>query len=188
MDMLRFELDQDNLAPFRAAWNRAVQSQQGRDPSALLDAAQARVGALQAHAMPDFVRERMALVPAVLAMLRDASWDADAQVRAGLAGALAYLDEPEDIIPDAHPHYGLLDDALVLEIALAAYRGEWLAWQEFAAFRQRHCPDEALAREDWLWVRRWMQRRGTSAAPVLRQHARSYLDLRGSPREAFRIH
>lgn len=188
MDMLRFRLDQDNLAPFRAAWTRAVHSQRGRDPAAVLDSAQVRVGALQQRAMPGFVRERLALVPDVLAMLRDPGWDADDQVRAGFAGALAYLDEPEDMIPDAHPRYGLLDDALVLEIALAAHRGEWLAWQEFDAFRRRHCPDEMLAREDWLCVRRWMQRHGPAVGPALRQEPRSYLDLRGAAREAFRIH
>jgi uncharacterized membrane protein YkvA (DUF1232 family) len=189
MDTLRFRLDQDSLVPFRAAWNRAVQSQLGRNPAALLDAAQVRVGELEQRAMPGFVRERLALVPLLLAMLRDPGWDADSGVQAGFAGALAYLDEPDDLIPDSHPRYGLLDDALVLEIALAAHRDEWLAWQEFQAFRRRHCPGEPLQREEWLAMRRYLQRdgaRGNGVLPGQRRH--SYLDTRGAPREAFKVH
>jgi len=188
MDTLRFRLDKDSLTPFRAAWNRAVQSQRGRDASDLFEAAEARVGELEQRAMPGFVRERLALVPYVLAMLRDPGWGAGPDVRAGLAGALAYLDEPDDLIPDSHPRYGLLDDALVLEIALAAHRDEWRAWLEFEAFRQRHFPGEPIRREEWLALRRHLQRVGARGGLGLEGRRHSYLDGRGAPSQAFRVH
>ena len=189
MDTLRFRLDQDSLTPFHSAWIRAVQSQLGRDPGALFDAAQSRVDALQQDALPGFVRERIALVPALLAMLRDPGWDPDAEVRAGFAGALAYLDEPDDLIPDAHPRYGLFDDALVLEMALAAHRSEWLAWQQFEAFRSRFCPGEVLRRDEWLALCRHLRRDGGRGVALhAGQKRHSYLDARGALSEAFRVH
>lgn len=188
MDTLRFRLDQNSLSPFRAAWNRAVQSQRGRDAEEVLVAAEARVGELGQRTMPGFVRERLALVPELVSMLRDSGWDADARVRDGLVGALAYLDEPDDLIPDSHPRYGLLDDALVLEIALAAHRDEWHAWQAFEAFRRRHFPGEPLQRAEWLALRRHLVREGARGGLPGPGQGHTYLDGRGALREAFKVH
>ena len=185
MDTLSFQLDKNSLSPFLAAWNRAVQSQKGRATEEVLEAAEARVGELEQRTMPGFVRERLALVPDLVSMLRDPFWSANAEVREGLLGALAYLDEPDDLIPDSHPRYGLLDDALVLEIALSTHRDEWQAWREFEDFRRRRFPGETLTREEWLALRRHLQREGARGG-LGRAH--SYLDTRGGLSPAFKVH
>lgn len=155
---LTLTLDTHTLAPFHAAWRRAVEQQSSRDTEALLFAAQERVGALDATPLPGFVRERIGMVPQLIALLRDRQWAADDEVRSDFTGALAYLTDPFDLIPDSQPRYGLLDDALVLEIALASHRHEWLAWHEYNEFRANHCDGEALERADWLTLRRGLLR------------------------------
>lgn len=155
---LTLTLDSTTLAPFHAAWRRAVEQQASRDTESLLFAAMARVGALDATPLPGFVRERIGMVPQLIELLRDRQWDADDEVRSDFNGALAYLTDPFDLIPDCQPRYGLLDDALVLEIALASHRHEWLAWREYTEFRTHHCDGEALERADWLTLRRGLLR------------------------------
>mgnify|MGYP006201262761 FL=1 len=117
----------------------------------LLDA----IDTLDGAALPRFVRERMDAVPDVIALLRDRSWNAAPELRSDLHGALAYLTDPHDLIPDSKPLYGLFDDALVLELALAQHRVEWQDWREYQAFRSRHAlGEDALGREEWLQLRR----------------------------------
>lgn len=197
MSSLTLTLDQTTLAPFHDAWRQAVAQQSERDSSALLFAAQERMGALDPGRLPDFVRERLAMVPSVLALLRDREWQPDAAVRQDLAGALAYLTDPYDLIPDNEPRYGLLDDALVLEIALVHNRTEWHAWHEYDQFRRRHCDGEPLQRADWLALRRRLQRGqrriphdDPRAASPFHRERHSYLDeaAQATPRRGFKVH
>lgn len=192
---LSLTLDGPSLAPFEAAWQRAVDRQSGREAASLLADVQARMQALAAERLPPFVRERLAMVPDMMAMLSDADWETGSDVRSDLNGALAYLTDPDDLIPDHQPRYGLLDDALVLEIALRKHRQEWLDWHEFAAFRRRFCSDGDLGRDAWLDLRRRLQRESSrtprgpypgSTRGAMRRERHSYVDVM-EPRDRFKV-
>lgn len=45
-------------------------------------------------------------------------------------GALAYLVDPGDLVPDDEPRLGYVDDAIVVGLALEAAPHEWRAWRE----------------------------------------------------------
>jgi len=162
MDTMTLQLDSNVLAPFHDGWRAAVAQQSARDCESLLFTAQERGGAINAQRAPEFVRQRLACVPDMVAMLRDRSWDAAEPTRMDFRGALSYLADPYDLIADSQPRFGLLDDALVLEMALDANRREWTAWREFDAFRRHYGTGQELGRDDWLFLRRRIAPHGSA--------------------------
>ena len=171
MDALRLTLDESGLEPFRRAWREAVEGIGARsDAAALADEAVRCLGEAPGD-QPAFVRERIAEVPAIAAMIGDARWSAPEAVRRDLLGALAYFADPRDLIPDQRPRFGLLDDALVIELALRAHPHEWRAWREFDDFRRAHPELDGLDRDGWMQIRRQQLREA-----MRRPRARHYLD------------
>jgi uncharacterized membrane protein YkvA (DUF1232 family) len=72
----------------------------------------------------------------MLAMMRDDDWELDARERNPVLSALAYLCDPEDIIPDDIPGIGLLDDAVMIELAFRELRHEIEAYEDFCRYRK----------------------------------------------------
>ncbi len=52
-----------------------------------------------------------------------------------MLAAFAYLCDPEDIIPDDIPGIGLLDDAVMIELAFRELRHELDAYEDFRRYR-----------------------------------------------------
>src|SRR5690349_24812719 len=79
---------------------------------------------LVAVAMASFVISKVKEIPAMVKTLVDAANDrsTDAAVRCAVLGALAYVVQPRDIIPDDAPGgYGFVDDAVLLRTGLIEY-------------------------------------------------------------------
>jgi hypothetical protein len=152
---LSLVLDSANLQPFEDALEQARGSlRDAQDRTAAAFEAERRLGLLAFARTPEFVRERLDLIPAIGAMLRDGRWDAPAAFAQDLAGALAYFSDQCDLIPDASPQFGLLDDALVVELALRRHLTEWREWRRFDALRQARADlAEDLDRAAWLALR-----------------------------------
>jgi uncharacterized membrane protein YkvA (DUF1232 family) len=169
---INLSIDEAGLAPFRAAWSRASRgghrieelTAQARDHHAQLDRA----------SVPGYVRGHIDLIPELADLLSDVAWRMDEGTRASLTGALAYFVDPADLIPDDHPRYGLLDDAIVLELALAENLQEWLAWQEYAAMRTRFPELGPMDRVRWGRLRHELPR-------MLGARLGSYVDSRFTP-------
>lgn len=191
-------LDARTLAPFHDAWRRAIAARRDDAPG-VIDDARRRFATIAANEAPEFVRHRLQLVPDLIGLVSDHDWDAPAQVRQELLGALAYLSDPSDLIPDDQPRYGLLDDALVLEMAVNAHRDEWHAWLDFQRLREQlgDADGERLTRDAWYSLRRAERRdarraNGTrfgyaaTAASLHRERA-SYLHPARDP-ERFDVH
>ncbi len=53
-----------------------------------------------------------------------------------MLAALAYVCDPEDIIPDEIPGIGLLDDAVMIELVLRELRHTIEAYEDFCAYRK----------------------------------------------------
>ena len=118
-------------------------------------------------------QEPSAALGRCLAATREA-WRLDDKARTDLLAALSYFVDPDDLIPDTQPRYGLLDDALVIDIAIRAQHHEWLAWQEFDRFRRdlRARGDfRPLDRQLWMDARRELLEAGMHRRPSPRYDA-----------------
>lgn len=72
-------------------------------------------------------------------MLVDSEWDTEASMRTRAAKLLDYIDRDEDLIDDHTPLFGLLDDALLIDLAWPAFAPEVDDYLDFCAYRrERH--------------------------------------------------
>ncbi len=141
---IQLSISPHNLAPFRAAWEAACQDDAPL-PVDTLDADLDRV--------PDDLRRYIAQAGEIAIMLANPHWHTDPATRRGLGGALRYYRKADDLIPDNEARFGLLDDAIVLQLALTEHRQEWQAWQEYRAFLRSHPELGEISREQWLRLR-----------------------------------
>jgi hypothetical protein len=154
---IRLDMDDTALAPFRAAWERAAE-REGSEPAGALARRALAHHAELAGPVPPYLRAHIDLIPEIAELLGDDDWQLADDARRGLAGALAYFTDPCDLIPDDRPEFGLLDDAIVIELALSENRHEWLAWQEFAAMRRGFPAIGTMNRQRWAQLRRELTR------------------------------
>lgn len=180
-------LDAIDLQPFLHALGQARQGlRDATDRDSVVNAAQRGLARSDSAQTPEFVRQRLELIPSVGAFVRDTRWDASLAAVEDLAGALAYFSEPCDLIPDASPQFGLLDDALVLELALRRHLAEWREWRRFDALRQARTDlADELDRQAWLALRERQRRQLLQRSPWNR-FARPLSHSAGDP--GFQVH
>jgi len=85
--------------------------------------------------LPDFVALRLDKLGCLLEMLQDTEWPLEKSERSPVLAALAYVCDPEDIIPDEIPGIGLLDDAVMIELVFLQLRHEIEAYEDFCRYR-----------------------------------------------------
>lgn len=141
------------MAPLRLAWRSAGRKHEGRH-AALAQSARARYAELAGVAMPGAVREPLSVVPSLADLLDSPHWEAEAEARANVAGALAYFVDPDDLIPDDNARFGFLDDAFVLKLALAESQHEWFAWCDYVDYVAANPDDAGIDRATWMQRRR----------------------------------
>ncbi|HPF74958.1 MAG: DUF1232 domain-containing protein [Rhodanobacteraceae bacterium] len=168
---IELRLEGAELEPFRQAW--AAHRRDDDGSRMLLDSARS-FAAIELDRLPPFVRQRLDAIPELIALIGDSDWRLDDKARTDLLAALSYFVDPDDLIPDTQPRYGLLDDALVIDIAIRAQHHEWLAWQEFDRFRRdlRARGDfRPLDRQLWMDARRELLEAGMHRRPSPRYDA-----------------
>ena len=149
---LSFELDAPGLQPFRDAWLQQCECRRDRPLGALAARALAAQAAIPLDT-PAVCRDRLAAIPDLVALLIDPGWPLPSCEHAHLSGALAYFCERMDLIPDGAAHFGLLDDTIVLEMALAECAETWCDWREYRAWREAFPGAGPLERRRWHAMR-----------------------------------
>ena len=133
---LTIELSDRDLSHFRRELRRTREAVGIADDEDILSAAADLVASMRRSDLPDFVAERLDKLETTLAMLTDADWRLDQDERNPMLSALAYLCDPEDLIPDDIPGIGLLDDAVMIELVFRELRHEIEAYEDFQRFRK----------------------------------------------------
>jgi uncharacterized membrane protein YkvA (DUF1232 family) len=130
-----FELSDRDLRHLRALVKDASQRFAVGNEEEIVAAAQGLVATMSEEEVPDFVRERVLKLEALIEMLRDEEWAMSGDDRGRVVKALAYFAEPEDLIPDRIPGLGFLDDAIIVELVVQDLRPELDAYADFCKFR-----------------------------------------------------
>jgi len=134
---ITFTLSDDDLARFQAIVDTARSAVE--DDTAAENIEQAARDLLRQTReidLPEFISTRMSKLSIVIDMINDEEWNLSQDERRHVLSALAYLCDPEDLIPDHVPGLGFLDDAIYAEIVLGELRNEISLYEEFCAFRK----------------------------------------------------
>jgi len=176
---LTIDLSDRDLRHFRRELKRAHEAVGIADDEEILAAAAELVESLRRAKLPDFVADRLGKLEILHAMLTDSDWQLDAKERSPVLAALAYVCDPEDLIPDDVPGLGLLDDAVMIELVFRELRHEIEAYQDFRRYRgslpkrQRLKPEAGelaakLGRRRAQLMMRMRRRRAAEARTALR--------------------
>ena len=168
---LTIELSERDLKHFRRELRRARESVSIADDEEILGAAAELVASLRRTELPDFVTARLEKLELMLAMMRDDDWELDERERNPVLSALAYLCDPEDIIPDNIPGIGLLDDAVMIELAFRELRHEIDAYEDFCRYR-KSMPRKSVAQRDAATLAAKLGRRRMQLVARMRRRRR----------------
>lgn len=133
---VEFELSEADLDFFRARLAKARDARVADDENVILEGVAAMRKQAMAANPPAFVRDRIEQLGPLVAMLRDADWRLAGEDRKRVLDALAYFVDPDDLIPDATPGIGFIDDAIMIELVSNALAPELEAYDDFVAHRE----------------------------------------------------
>jgi uncharacterized membrane protein YkvA (DUF1232 family) len=153
-----FELSDQDLEHFRGLMESAVERAGNISEQHIIEEASKMSALADSEEMPDFIRQRLKSLPALVDMLQDQDWQLPEEERKGIRTALAYLQEPSDILPDHIPVFGYMDDAIMIELVIQELSLDLTAYREFCAFRQteinRRGEEANVNRDNWLGGKR----------------------------------
>jgi uncharacterized membrane protein YkvA (DUF1232 family) len=135
---ISFELSAKDVRHFRDAMRKARQSVRDADDADIIEAARSLFLQVQSGKVPAYVRDRIDRLQAMVDMLEDEEWHMKTAERERVLGALVYFSDPEDLIPDDIPGIGLIDDAIMIELAFRELKHEIEAYQDFCEFRRKY--------------------------------------------------
>jgi len=166
-----FTLGERDVRHLRSVAERASARASQRPERAIALAARARAAELQKFHPPAYVLKRVADLEELIDLLEDADWNPPERVRQRVRAALAYFTDPDDLIADAVPGLGFLDDAIVIELLARELRHERAAYRAFARFRASARRRPAANDPDWLARKLAERRRELRARADARERA-----------------
>ncbi len=188
-----FELSESDLKYFRQALKDANARSSKMSSEKLIANAAHTLEELPTDA-PEFVLERTEKLRSMIGMVQDEEWRLEGKDRERVVRALSYFADPKDLIPDAVPGIGYLDDAIMIELVVRELKHEIEAYADFcrmrdqkdAILRKQGAGAGPTHREEWLEARRVQlqermrrrrRRRATSSRSTRTRRTKSPLSL-----------
>jgi len=177
---ISFELSDRDLEFFNNRMAQAKAKTSAKGESEVAESARRLLEEMKHAELPDFVRERVVILEQLVAILLDAGWKLSGEDRERVANAIAYVADPDDLIPDHIPGLGYIDDAMMIDMVAKDLRHDLQAYEDFCKFRAKEelrlgKLDDPLTQEKYLATRRAqlherMHRRRSSLRGSRRQH------------------
>jgi uncharacterized membrane protein YkvA (DUF1232 family) len=130
-----FEISDRDISHFRDCMNKAREAVKDAEDDEIIEAAEGLFEEIRGARAPQFVRQRLHRLEAMVNMVRDEEWDLPENERQRVLCALVYFCDPEDLIPDSIPGLGYLDDAIMIELVFRELRHEIEAYDDFVEWR-----------------------------------------------------
>jgi uncharacterized membrane protein YkvA (DUF1232 family) len=134
---ISFDLTEKDFGYFRDRIQDSIKSVAGKDEKTIIASAKSLIANALAASPPDFVRAGVARLDQFIAMLEDKDWKLEGDHRARILSAVSYFADPNDVIADATPGIGYLDDAIVIELIARDLAEDLQSYQEFCDYRAR---------------------------------------------------
>lgn len=152
------DLSDKDLEHFRKLARQAMDASKEAPADTIIAGARKLLEKVEQSNASDFIRERLNQIRVLTDMLEDEGWGMQDVGRKRVLTALAYFNQPEDLIPDHVPGIGFLDDAIMVELLSRELKPEIEAYGDFVQYRAAEArrlgkdPSE-LNRSDFLQAR-----------------------------------
>lgn len=156
---ISFELSPRDVKHMRDAMRKARRTVRDTDDGGILEDARAMLLEFKDRRLPPYVRERIDRLRSMMQMIEDQDWPLTRGERERLMAVLVYFTDPEDMIPDDIPGIGLLDDAIMIELAFRELRHEIEAYHDFCEYRSSYDSGFRLRRDPKTRARKLGARR-----------------------------
>ena len=155
---ITLDLSDKDLEHFRKLARTAMASVREVADAEIIAGARKLLDEVEQSVSSDYIRSRLGQINLLIAMLEDEGWGMQEVGRGRVLAALAYFNNPEDLIPDDVPGLGYLDDAIMVELLCRELKPEIEAYEDFVVYRaseaKRRGMDPAeLNRGDFLKAR-----------------------------------
>ncbi len=152
------DLSENDLKHFRNLAQKAMEASQKSSSDEIIAGAHKLLKEVEDSDASDFIRDRLNQIKVLTQMLADEGWGMQDVGRKRVLTALAYFNQPEDLIPDHLPGIGFLDDAIMIELLSRELKPEIEAYQDFVQYRETEArrlgkAPEELNRSDYLAAR-----------------------------------
>jgi uncharacterized membrane protein YkvA (DUF1232 family) len=156
---ISFELSDRDLEFFSNRMEQAKAKMSSLGEAEVAQSATRLLEEMKQAELPDFVRERVVVLEQLVAMLLDTGWKLSGEDRARIANAIAYVADPDDLIPDHIPGVGYIDDAMMIDMVSKNLRHDMQAYEDFCKFREKEEArigklNDPITQEKYLATRR----------------------------------
>ena len=162
-----YPLDPARVAEFNAIIQSVAPGAPPVDANLIAEMARELVGENGREGMASIVR-RLDQARSLESMAADAAWRLPGPDAERVDTVMSYLERKDDLIPDEVPVLGMLDDAMLVELAQRALKREIEDYADFCRFREAEAKARGVEpasveveRRDWLsWRRMLAERHG----------------------------
>lgn len=167
---INIQLSDEDLQHFISGMQDAQKEAADLSPAQITASARKLLEQGNETTLPGFIATRLGRLNTMIDMAEDEGFSLPDEDRQRVLAALTYFADPTDIIPDAVPVLGFLDDAIMIELCQRELVHELAAYEEFDQWRQGEAEHRGVDAAE-LKLKRvdWAEDRRAQAIEMMRQ-------------------